>query len=90
MTIQDFQELTNKVMGYYQRVPKGNQRHVDEIGVALTNIVEEYRILGDKRYLVSLELNKKTKQYDELRMEFDTLSKEYEKLNKKLNNELIK
>lgn len=83
-------ELKDKALKLYEKIPKQHQRYHDEMEVALGNMVNEYNVLYDKEAAAFDKLEKTTAAYENLKWEFDELTKEYHKLNKKLNNDLIK
>lgn len=84
-----FPKSISELEYFYSKVPLEHQRFKDEFSVDLNRLQHEYTVALDKISDLEYGLAKEEKRFNKLDDEYKKLKVEYEKLNKKLNNELI-
>lgn len=86
----DTNNLLQDIESIYTMVPKQFQRHSSELDVKLACLRDEFRILNDNLANQIETINKLNKKIEKLINEKASLQEQYDKLNKKLNSELLK
>lgn len=86
----DTNNLLQDIESIYTMVPKQFQRHSSELDVKLASLRDEFRILNDNIANQNETINKLNKKIEKLINEKATLQEQCDKLNKKLNSELLK
>lgn len=82
--------MLQDIESIYAMVPKQFQRHSSDLDVKLAGLRDEFRILTDNIHNLNGIINQLNKKIDRLTSEKASLQEKYDKLDKKLNSELLK
>lgn len=83
------QQLRQKILDYYDKIPRQYQLYTGEISLALDDMIREWASENDRANNAEFQLNSTIKQRDKLHKQFTELENSYDKLNRKLNSGLV-